>query len=340
MIKVRVLRDVSDEELAEVRDLLDAVEAADDHAALGEHKWLDLVNGSGRCFAGIVAEDPPHPHPVGYAHLSANPGAPRTPGNPGAPRTPGNPGAPRTPGNPGAPHTPGTGAHFGLEVAVDPQHRGVGVEVALVDAALELAGAEGGGRLHFWVFRPTQIHDALAHRLGFTRGRELYQMRRPLPHPEAARWPAGVRVRRFIPGQDEEAWLVVNNAAFAGHPEQGTWDRGTLERREAEAWFDPAGFLLAEDEDGQAGFCWTKVHEGGDPGEIYVIAVDPTRQGTGLGRALVLGGLASLAEQGCRTGMLYVDASNQAAVGLYRALGFDVHHVDRAYVADVAPASG
>ncbi|MGH9002306.1 MAG: mycothiol synthase [Acidimicrobiia bacterium] len=315
MIKLRVLGDMGGHDLTEVRDLLDAVEAADDHRALGEHKWLDLVApggagvspediGSGRCFAGMVAEEPPHPHPVGYAHLSAN------------------------------------GAHFGLEVAVDPQHRGVGVEVALVDAALELAGAEGGGRLHFWVFRPTQIHDALAHRLGFTRGRELYQMRRPLPHPEAARWPAGVRVRRFIPGQDEEAWLVVNNAAFAGHPEQGTWDRGTLERREAEAWFDPAGFLLAEDEDGQAGFCWTKVHEGGDPGEIYVIAVDPTRQGTGLGRALVLGGLASLAEQGCRTGMLYVDASNQAAVGLYRALGFDVHHVDRAYVADVAPASG
>ncbi len=318
---MRVLRDISDAELAEVRDLLDAVEAADDHAALGEHKWLDLVNSSGRCYAGIVAEDPPHPHPVGYAHLSAQPGTPRAPGSVG---------------------------HFGLEVAVDPQHRGVGVEVALLDAALEVASAEGGGQLHFWVFRPTQIHDALAHRLGFTRGRELFQMRRPLPHPEAARWPAGVRVRRFVPGQDEEAWVAVNNAAFAGHPEQGDWDVETLRSREDDRWFDPAGFLLAEDQHGLAGFCWTKVHEGGKAGgrareamgEIYVIAVDPSRQGTGLGRALVLGGLASLAERGCGTGMLYVDASNQSAVGLYRALGFDVHHIDRAYVADVAAAQG
>jgi mycothiol synthase len=311
VIKVRVLRDVSEAELAEVRDLLDAAEAVDDHAALGEHKWLDLVNGSGRGFAGMVAEEPPHPHPVGYAHLSVNPGAARAPGNVG---------------------------HFGLEVAVDPEHRGIGVEVALVEAALDLAAAEGGGQLHLWVFRPTQIHDALAHRLGFRRGRELYQMRRPLPHPEAPRWPPGVRVRRFVPGEDEAAWLAVNNAAFAGHPEQGAWDLDTLRRRETEAWFDPVGFLMPEDADGLAGFCWTKVHEG-NVGEIYVIAVDPSRQGTGLGRALVLGGLASLAERGCRTGMLYVDASNDSAVGLYRTLGFEVHHVDRAYVAQV-PAAG
>ena len=325
-----MLCDIGDSDLAEVRGLLDAVEAADDHHALGEHKWLDLVNGRRHNFAGIIAEDPPHPHPVGYAHLSCT----SVPEGPAKRR-------------------------WGLEVAVDPQHRGIGVEVALVEAALELAAAEGGGRLHFWVFRPTQIHDALAHRLGFARGRELLQMRRPLPHPEAPRWPSGVRVRRFVPGQDEDAFLAVNNAAFAGHPEQGGWDRHAVEQREAEPWFDPGGFLLAEvsgdtpgppgvsgdtpgppgGDAGLAGFCWTKIHErdGKDEGlgEIYVIAVDPSRQGTGLGRALVLGGLASLAERGVRTGMLYVDASNEAAVRLYRDLGFEVHHLDRAYVADV-----
>jgi mycothiol synthase len=306
VIQVRVVRDISDAELAELRDLLDAVEAVDDHAALGEHKWLDLVSRGKRCYTGIVAEDPPHPHPVGYAHLSCNENS--------------------------------SSPHWSLEVAVDPEHRGVGVEVALVEEALRVAAAEGGGRLHFWVFRPGPIHDALAHRLGFVPGRELLQMRVPLPRPEAPRWPPGVRVRRFVPGQDEDAWLAVNNAAFEGHPEQGGWDRETLEQREAEAWFDPQGFLLAEDDRGLAGFCWTKVHERDGMGEIYVVAVDPSRQGTGLGRALTLGGLASLAERGSPTGMLYVDAANESAVGLYRQLGFEVHHLDRAYVCKVEKA--
>ena len=315
VIKLRVLHHISEAELGELRDLLDAIEAADDHAALGEHKWLDLLSGGRQGFAGIVAEDPPHPHPVGYAHLSCHGGCE------GAP--------PEGPKN------------WALEVAVDPEHRGIGVEVALVEAAIEVAREAGGGTIHFWVFHPTEIHEALAHRMGFRRGRELFQMRRSLPHPDSPTWPAGITVRPFVPGQDENAWLAVNNRAFAGHPEQGTWERTALLEREAEAWFDPEGFLLADNPDGSlAGFCWTKVHppsahDPGGLGEIYVIAADPSAQGTGLGKALVLGGLKSLAGHGVPTAMLYVDSANESAVGLYRRLGFDVHHLDRAYVIDL-----
>ena len=311
MIKVRVVGDISEVDLGEVRDLLEAVSRFDDHQALGDHKWLDLVHGGTPRFTGFIAEDPPHPHPVGYAHLSAE-------------------------GDPAASPDPPAAA-WGLEVVVDPEHRGIGVEVALVEAALEHAADRGGGTVHFWVFRPTQIHDALAHRVGFTRGRELLQMRRPLPHPEAPRWPAGTVVRRFVPGRDEDAWLAVNNRAFDGHVEQGGWTQATLAQREAEPWFDPEGFLLSERDGRLEGFCWTKVHADHDPplGEIYVIAVDPAAGGRGLGRALVLAGLDWLAGRGLPVGMLYVDADNEPAVALYRKLGFTVHHTDRAFVGDI-----
>jgi mycothiol synthase len=67
-----------------------------------------------------------------------------------------------------------------------------------------------------------------------------------------------------------------------------------------------------------------------------VIGVDPDRQGTGLGRALVVAGLSWLHEHGTPVGMLYVDAANEPALALYRAIGFEIARHDRAYSRDLA----
>jgi mycothiol synthase len=141
---------------------------------------------------------------------------------------------------------------------------------------------------------------------------------------------ADVQTRAFDPARDEEAWLAVNNRAFAGHSEQGGWTLATLRRREAEEWFDPEGFRLHEREGRLAAFCWTKVHPSdpdfdGEPvGEIYVIAVDPDFHGHGLGSQLTLAGLDHLAGRGLRHAILYVDAGNEVAVTMYERLGFAI----------------
>lgn len=184
------------------------------------------------------------------------------------------------------------------------------------------------------VSNPDATTDRAAASEGLTEQRDLYQMRVALPL-EAADAPAIV-TRPFVPGSaDESNWIRVNNQAFAAHPDQSNMTPSRLASELAAAWFDPAGFLLHESNGHLDGFCWTKQHPAtaDDPpmGEIYVIGVAPSAQGTGLGLALVRAGLAHLHTRGHTVGMLYVDASNTPALGLYRKLGFEVHHTDRVY---------
>ncbi|MEU6242831.1 mycothiol synthase [Streptomyces sp. NPDC047024] len=215
------------------------------------------------------------------------------------------------------------------ELVVHPAHRGHGHGRALGTALL----AASGKRLRVWAHGGHPAARHLAQVLGLTLFRELRQMRRPLtglelPDPVL---PEGVTVRAFVPGQDETAWLAVNAAAFAHHPEQGSLTERDLADREAEPWFDPAGFFLAERGGELVGFHWTKTHPEEGLGEVYVLGVRPGSQGGGLGKSLTTIGLRHLAAQGLPTAMLYVDADNKAAVSVYERLGFTTHETDLMY---------
>lgn len=215
------------------------------------------------------------------------------------------------------------------ELVVRPSHRGHGHGRALGAALL----AASGKRLRVWAHGGHAAARHLAQVLGLTMFRELRQLRRPLtdlelPEPVLAE---GVTVRTFVPGVDDSAWLAVNAAAFAHHPEQGSLTQGDLDDRKSEAWFDPEGFFLAERGGELVGFHWTKVHEQEQLGEVYVVGVLPGAQGGGLGKALTTIGLRHLAAQGLPTAMLYVDADNKAAVSVYERLGFTTYETDLMY---------
>lgn len=191
---------------------------------------------------------------------------------------------------------------------------------AMLGMVLREAAAAGATEVVVEVDGAGEVHDQLATAHDLVLRREILQLQRDLP----VGLPWQLDVRPFRPGEDDEAWLAVNNRAFAWHPDQAGWTLADLHARTAERWFDPAGFLLHEQDGRIDGFCWTKVHDEERPpvGEIFVIGVDPDAQGRGLGRALVLAGLDHLAGRGLTRGMLWVEADNGPARRLYAELGF------------------
>jgi mycothiol synthase len=307
MVDVVAHRPPTTDDITTIRTLAAESAATDGHPSFGDTVWRDLAHPTERSLVLLASEGG---EAVGALH--AAPAENDRDGN-----------------------------VVTVALVVQRAHRGRGTEHLLVDAALTELTRDAGMRLVLWVFGAGDEPATFATDNRFALERELQQLRVRLPIAEPPQWPPDIEVRAFRPGLDDEAWLAVNNRAFADDPDQRGWTIETLRTRLAEPWFDPAGFLLAWDEHGLAGFCWTKIHPAAPPdepealGEIYVIGVDPDYQGRGLGRALVITGLHWLHGHGTPVGMLFVDAANEAAVALYRALGFEVARRDRAYGRDL-----
>lgn len=234
---------------------------------------------------------------------------------------------------------------FGMaELVVHPQSRRRGIGAEMIHAAL----SKTTGRNRFWAHGTLDSARATASALGLVAVRELVQMRRSLHGITEPSLPDGISIRTYAGTADDAELLRVNNAAFAQHPEQGGWTATDLAERRAEQWFDPEGLFMAFDEQtgGLLGFHWTKVHAD-EPGlgEVYVVGVDPSAQGDGLGGVLTAVGVAYLARRLAAaaqpTVMLYVESDNAAALRTYRRLGFSQHSVDTAYAAATSgPTSG
>jgi mycothiol synthase len=317
---VEAQRRLSGDELAQVRALIDAATAADGVRPLNEHVMLHLRHGGDEDTRNLLARDADGGL-AGYAHLDVTDQV----------------------------------AGASVELVVHPMHRGHGHGRALVEAAAQIAEQAETRGIRLWSHGSHPSARALASRMGFTRNRSLWQMRRslyaPIPDAELA---DDVHVRTFRPGTDDAAWLALNARAFAEHPEQGGWSADDLHQRMAESWFDPDGFFVAERDEGEhsrmVGFHWTKVHgghrhdadrkgpdgpHGHDPiGEVYVVGVDPSQRSQGLGHALTIVGLCHLRGLGLAEAMLYVEEDNHAAISLYQALGFTHWDTDVMYARD------
>jgi len=217
-----------------------------------------------------------------------------------------------------------------VELVIHPDYRSSGVGSDLLKSAIDLCG----NKIRLWSHGDLTAARQLAQSNNFIKMRNVIQMSKDLI--DVIPINTDYQIRSFLPDLDNQAWLSLNNQAFASHPEQGNWSEADLSIRLNENWFDEKGFFVAEDKDKLIGFCWTKIHGGHshshatdsdhhdhEPiGEIYVMAVSEEYEGRSIGKALTITGLNYLKYQGLSSAMLYVDEDNQKAVNLYKSLGF------------------
>jgi ribosomal protein S18 acetylase RimI-like enzyme len=204
-------------------------------------------------------------------------------------------------------------------VTVPPEHEGRGVGTILREAAEERAAARGEALLRQYV--PKVNERARVHLLdaGYWPAYSYFRMRMELA--QAAEPPPDLVVRPFSRGPDDAPVHALVEEAMAGVPGNESrslesWQAAKVDK----AGWDPNLWLLHEDADGLAGVVLCERWEEGI-GYVDYLAVAARARGQGLGRGLLLHGLAALRAAGLGVAELSVQGENASATALYESVG-------------------
>ena len=212
-------------------------------------------------------------------------------------------------------------ANLADESCVHPAARGIGLGSHLLELSEEWARSRGLARFHVHVVNEDgrRLVERRGHRLvRFFWRMEVVVDDRSEPEP-----PAGVTIRGYRPGEDDEQLHAAVQRGFAEHWE---FTPETLEewmKRARRSDYDPSLWRVAE-EQGEiigAALCFGE----DDSGWVLELAVRPESRRAGLGLALLRSGFAALAARGHTHVGLEVDSENETgATRLYERAGMRV----------------
>jgi len=133
-----------------------------------------------------------------------------------------------------------------------------------------------------------------------------------------------VRIREMRPG-DLDGVMAIEEVSFPT-----PWSRGMFLEDFPRDFSDTLVAAGAGEEVLGYAVCWTIAGES----HLLNIAVHPRRRGRGIGRALLTECIRRAARAGATRIFLEVRAGNEAAQGLYRAMGFVCRGIRKGYYTD------
>src|SRR5258707_12847081 len=139
-----------------------------------------------------------------------------------------------------------------------------------------------------------------------------------IPHTSTASRSGNIRIRQASDGDVEELTRLIN-AAFV--VEQVVFDGNRVDDLGVRAYMSGGTFLVAEDSGGLAGCVYIETRD--DRSYLGLLAVQPARQRTGLGRQLVAAAENLARESGSRAmDLRVISARGEQLSPFYQRLGY------------------
>jgi len=212
---------------------------------------------------------------------------------------------------------------------VHPEHRRRGLAKKLLSNAISRARLSGAKAAHVNVSEDNVIAIKVLTRLGFSLIRRFLELELNIDDV------GELDIAQLAPGccylqpGEEYKLAQLQNRAFAG---SWGYNPNTVEEitfRINSSTCSREDIVLVYEGDEAIGYCWTGIsYEEGIPsmrkGRILMLGVAPDCRGKGIGKKLVLAGLARLRNRGLKVAELTVDSQNKVACALYKSIGFKV----------------
>ncbi len=215
-----------------------------------------------------------------------------------------------------------------LDCRVHAEHRKRALIAELFSSSMNRARELGAEVAHVSINEDNIAEKKLLLELGFSLVRRFLELRLDIDLVDGLGVHPTIKCCYLQPGEEDEL-TRLQNRAFAG---MWGYNPNTVEeisfRINSSTW-SRHDIVLIYERDRAIGCCWTGIIcEEGIPsvrkGRVHMLGVDPDYRGKGIGRELMMAGLARLRNRGLKFAELTVDGENRTARALYESLGFEV----------------